>query len=196
MSAADWSEDLYTLLSKASLKPPFVIVAHSAGGFTARLFATRYPQEVAGMVLVDSSHPDQYPRWRAVLPAKTSNENPDLAKLRAGLEDSDNKNIPVEGGVDMVASAEQVRATGKLGSIPLVVLSSSPDNHSGYPAGLPEDLYVQLAQVWSALQKDLLGLSTNSSQVVAQRSGHYIQYFEPELVITAIQSVLKQVQAK
>jgi pimeloyl-ACP methyl ester carboxylesterase len=48
-------EDLRTLLGKARIGPPYVLVAQSIGGLNARLFATRYPNEVVGMVLVDSS---------------------------------------------------------------------------------------------------------------------------------------------
>jgi pimeloyl-ACP methyl ester carboxylesterase len=48
-------EDLRTLLGKARIGPPYVLVGQSIGGFNARLFAARYPNEVVGMVLVDSS---------------------------------------------------------------------------------------------------------------------------------------------
>ncbi len=48
--------DLHLLLANSVIAPPYVVVGHSVGGIFARLFAPRYPQEVAGMVLVDSSH--------------------------------------------------------------------------------------------------------------------------------------------
>jgi pimeloyl-ACP methyl ester carboxylesterase len=51
--------ELHTGLDKTEIKPPFVLVGHSLGGLTMRVFAQQYPKEVAGMVLVDSSHEDQ-----------------------------------------------------------------------------------------------------------------------------------------
>lgn len=50
--------ELHLLLEKAKLKAPFVLVGHSIGGLIARVYAAEYPQEVAGMILVDSSTED------------------------------------------------------------------------------------------------------------------------------------------
>lgn len=54
--------ELHTLLKNADVKPPYVLAGHSFGGFNVRLFAARYPDETAGLVLVDSSHEDQFER--------------------------------------------------------------------------------------------------------------------------------------
>ena len=53
-------EELHALLRAAELPPPYVLVGHSFGGFTARLFAGCYPGEVAGLVLVDPIHPEEW----------------------------------------------------------------------------------------------------------------------------------------
>ena len=57
------AEELHALLHNAGIPGPFVLVGHSLGGMDARMFANRYPSEVAGLVLVDSSHPDQDERF-------------------------------------------------------------------------------------------------------------------------------------
>jgi pimeloyl-ACP methyl ester carboxylesterase len=56
--------DLHALLETARISPPYVLVGHSVGGLHVRLYAARHPQQVAGLVLVDSSHPDQPQRLR------------------------------------------------------------------------------------------------------------------------------------
>ena len=52
------ARELHDALGRADIKPPYVLVGHSYGGLVVRTFAQRYPDEVAGMVLVDSSHED------------------------------------------------------------------------------------------------------------------------------------------
>lgn len=51
--------DLHELLSRAGVAPPYVLVGASIGGEYARVYTSRYPPEVAGLVLLDSSHPEQ-----------------------------------------------------------------------------------------------------------------------------------------
>ena len=52
--------DLHTLLQRAEIPGPYVLAGHSVGGTYALTFAARYPQQVAGMVLLDSSTPRQF----------------------------------------------------------------------------------------------------------------------------------------
>jgi pimeloyl-ACP methyl ester carboxylesterase len=56
-------EELRALLTVAEVASPYVLVAHSSSGILARLFAHRYPKDVAGMVLVDSAHEEQFLRY-------------------------------------------------------------------------------------------------------------------------------------
>ena len=53
------TNDLHELLQRAGVKPPYVLVGASIGGEYARIFTAKFPEDVAGLVLVDSSHPDQ-----------------------------------------------------------------------------------------------------------------------------------------
>jgi pimeloyl-ACP methyl ester carboxylesterase len=62
------ARELKALLDAAGEKGPYVLVGHSFGGFNIRVFAGLYPGEVAGIVLVDSSHEDQDQRMESVLP--------------------------------------------------------------------------------------------------------------------------------
>ena len=56
------ADDLHALLQAAVIEPPYVLVGHSSGGFNVRVYAHRYPDEVAGLVLVDAAHEGQRKR--------------------------------------------------------------------------------------------------------------------------------------
>lgn len=56
-------EDLHNLLGKTQVPKPYVLVGHSFGGMNVRMYAGRYPAEVAGMVLVDPALEDLFIRW-------------------------------------------------------------------------------------------------------------------------------------
>lgn len=58
-NSAATERDLHELLGRADVGPPYVLVGASIGGEHVRIYTAKFPQEVAGMVLVDSSHPDQ-----------------------------------------------------------------------------------------------------------------------------------------
>jgi pimeloyl-ACP methyl ester carboxylesterase len=58
-TSASISDDLHELLKRASIPGPYILVGHSIGGSFARIYAGRFPSEVAGLVLLDSSSPDQ-----------------------------------------------------------------------------------------------------------------------------------------
>ncbi|WP_426701510.1 alpha/beta fold hydrolase [Rhodanobacter sp. Col0626] len=65
-TAANDVDDIHKALQGAHIKPPYVVVGHSAGGMAVRVFADRYRDEVVGMVIVDGSHEDQSSRFKAI----------------------------------------------------------------------------------------------------------------------------------
>jgi pimeloyl-ACP methyl ester carboxylesterase len=54
------ASELHTLLSSANVRGPFVLAGHSLGGLVVLRYTHDYPEDVAGLALLDSSHPDQY----------------------------------------------------------------------------------------------------------------------------------------
>ena len=58
-TSSEIARDLHTLLQKAGVQPPYVLVGHSIGGLYMQLYAATYPSDVSGMVLLDSSHEEQ-----------------------------------------------------------------------------------------------------------------------------------------
>ncbi len=74
------ARELKALLEAAGEKGPYVMVGHSFGGYNVRVFSQQYPRDVAGVVLVDASHPDEGKRIAALLP-------PDVRKREKRAED-------------------------------------------------------------------------------------------------------------
>lgn len=189
-TSQDIAKDLHTLLANARVSGPYVLVGHSIGGFNVRVYASRYPKEVAGMVLVDSSHPDQWSKWLAALPPESPGEPQsvkDARKFLATLPTDPSMNPE---RMDIGASAAQVRASGRLGDKPLIILSHSPTWRM--VPDLPDDVLQRLERVSQELQVELLGLSSNSTHKIATKAGHYIQVDEPKLVIDAILRVVTE----
>lgn len=77
------ARDLYTLLTNAKVAGPYVLVGHSIGGLYARQFHALYPDQVAGIVLLDASHPEQLRRFP--LYAAGNQESLNLSALLATL---------------------------------------------------------------------------------------------------------------
>lgn len=171
-------DDLRSLLDAAKVEPPYVLVAHSYGGMNVRLFASQYPQDILGMVLVDSVHEDRHIQFETVL------SNDLMERQRNYLADPSRNSE----NIDEVASSDQLRAAKCKFDFPIVVLSCMHDP--------PSDVWpmAALRTVWEPLQFELAQLSSKGKHVFAQESGHFIHHDEPELVIDAIQEVIVAVQ--
>ena len=171
-------EELHTLLAGAGEKGPFVLAGHSLGGLYMRLFTDTYPEEVVGLVLVDSAHMDDAERCKEVLPPKSLNESESLKSLREYLANPLTfTEIPV-----------RILEPGSLGDLPLVVLSVPKQQR---PEDLPAILRDDLDEIWVDLQNEWAMISTNSSHVFVAESSHFIQKDQPDVVIAAIHKVVE-----
>ncbi len=188
-TAQDMVKDLHTLLEKADIPAPYILAGHSLGGYNVRLYASQYPKEVAGMVLVDSPHPDQWSKFSAALPPERPDESESLRAVRSMADRLDPKD-PEK--IDFATSGAQVQATGLLGDLPLVVITCA--SGTNFFSNLPTDLSDKLMRAWQDMQIDLAGLSSRSTHIIASHAGHYIQAEEPQLVIDAILNVIGQVK--
>jgi pimeloyl-ACP methyl ester carboxylesterase len=191
-TSQDLAVDLHALLVAAKISPPYILVGHSIGGFIIRVYASKYPKDVAGVVLVDSSIPDQWIKWLEILPLESARDPEAVKNMRSFLtaQMADPKNNPEH--LDLGTSAAQVLAAGDFGDKPLVVLTHS--RTWSMDPKLPKDLSDQLERLWQEWQNQLCSLSTRSSHNIAVKAGHYIQPQEPQLVIDAILQVSKEAQ--
>jgi len=184
------------------------------GGFDVRLYASLYRSEVTGVVLVDSSHPDQRSRLPAGIGTTEGGAQREAEFLAytmpfgiprlVGLCDDDpvgraadcNLHSAREVVAEMKAlpeSCSQATASGSLGDLPLVVLSRDPDRPS---ADLPRELAKPTSDAWEKMQGELAHLSTRGVQTVVKNSGHYIQIDQPEVVAETVHNVVNQARAE
>jgi pimeloyl-ACP methyl ester carboxylesterase len=193
-------EDLHTLLVNANIPGPYVLVAHSMAGFTSRLYADQYPQEVVGMVWVDITHPDGLADELSLLPPESPDEPSVIRNYRQWLVALRDDPMQIAEQWDYETSAVQVRATGSLGSIPLVVLTRDVTDSSwwkkvfGY--GFPLELAESLDQSHLPRQEELAELSSNSTHIIVKDSGHIIPIDQPDAVVDAIKSVVESVRGE
>lgn len=172
------ARDLHTLLAVAGERAPFVMVGHSTGGTYAMTYAAQYPDQVAGMVLLDSSTPDQFglPGYASTyaMMRRGLGVAPSLARLGVGrlVPETATSSLPSPAAAQVRAFATssrglrnqrdevsvlraafaQARALQTLGRKPLAVLTATETLHK--------------TTGWAAAQDRLAALSTNTSHRV------------------------------
>jgi len=178
--------ELHTALAHSRIRPPYVFVGHSYGGLLARLFTERYPDEVAGAVLVESSHPSQSTRapgplrrYAHVLPLAPWVARLGLMRLYFELVDTDVGRLPeperdeqrayLSSSRQWTGIVRELEAWGPLtnpqaaqthgfGSRPLAVLTAE---HSA-----------RRWQGWAAMQQEAARLSSDSIREVVPGATH------------------------
>ena len=190
-TSRDMVADLHTLLTTAAVPGPYVLVGNSLGGLNALVYARQYPQEVAGIVLVDATHPDQFDRFTELLPPATPDDSAALQWFRQSFTIDYKDPLKNDEGVDLPASCAQARAVTSLGALPLVVLTSSAFLRD---VDLGPDLGPRLHNLWQELHRDLARLSSRSVHTVTGESGHFIQRDQPQLVVEAVRQVVETVR--
>jgi pimeloyl-ACP methyl ester carboxylesterase len=195
--------DLHSLLTRAGIAGPYVLVGHSQGGVIVRQYAADHPTDVAGIVQVDSSHPDQFARH----PEYLDQVNTSLPLLRAapvlarlGLM----RWYVAAGGFDFgglpareraVLAAEwstskywdsslasiltlqsfyaEAHSLGSLGGVPLIIVTAGDNDRAG----------------WNELQRELAALSPHSTHTTVEGASHVSLAFNLEHAQATVQAV-------
>jgi pimeloyl-ACP methyl ester carboxylesterase len=192
-TSADMAADLRTLLADAGIPGPHVLVGQSVGGLNARVYAARYPEDVAGMVLLDSMHEDQFAALGPMLPPPFPGEPAELTGLRQFWTKDWTDPTKNAEGIDFVASRAQGHAVTTLGDLPMVVLTADYENARDLRAA-PADFRRAWAARWWELQARLAALSSASAHRLVPGSGHFIQRDAPDAVIAAIREVVAAIR--
>lgn len=193
--------ELRDLLGTAQVGPPYVLVGHSFGGLIVQVYASRFPDEVAGMVLVDSSHPDLARRtgsldrmgrvaFRLKLLAPLG-----IARLMIDVPSGNPESRPSTVRAmekEVLATTRSFRAMAsemeglreslnqaaedrpRLGRKPLVILTEGQ----------------RKMEFWHAMQERFTELSDSSEWQVVNEAGHFIHQDKPEIVVDAVRRVV------
>jgi pimeloyl-ACP methyl ester carboxylesterase len=179
------ANELKAVLQANNVKPPYIFVAHSMGGIYARIFHHLNPTLVKGLVLVDATHerqietlltivPDEYKD--AVLEGMEADFRDSLAVLPPG-------SVKEEFRSNYKENYEQMKQYGPISNIPVYVLTSTKQGPEVDPTimEIKKALHAQWATEAGA----------KGRFVTTDRSGHYIQVEEPNLVVEGIKWVMQ-----
>jgi pimeloyl-ACP methyl ester carboxylesterase len=193
-NSADVVAELHALLQAAAVPGPYVLAAHSLGGFISRLYAATYPDEVVGLVLVDAFSeiiedlmtPE---RWQA------------LVKLNQDMGSDTVVEIPDYGDLETIGyGADNAVLRAALAKTPLPQMPLSVLGH-GRPFDVPADAQekygftsAELEALLNAANEGQAKLAPNGRYTVASESGHDVHQDQPELVIEAVRQVVAGVR--
>jgi pimeloyl-ACP methyl ester carboxylesterase len=217
-SSGQMVTELHAFLRGSQLPKPYVLVGASLGGCNVRLYAFRYPEEVAGIVLVDPAHEDQFLRSPSAKPnaaplrifqlasrlgiLRLAGMPVDIAGMNVLPPDHQRTATAVgyrTSGVDAIFAetaaieqsfAEVRRARLSAGKIPLGQLPVIvlTRQETTPPAGEEADQY----STWVALHRELAAESTQGRQVFVEKTGHFIAVNRPAEVVEAIREVVER----
>jgi pimeloyl-ACP methyl ester carboxylesterase len=214
-------DELHTLLVNARVQGPYVLVGHSLGGMHMRAYAHNYPDEVVGLVQLDSLHEDQAildpvftkvnqvgvepfrmlallnsTGMMALAPQSIPNQGlPDdaYAQYQASLATTNFFKTTIAEVEAQAGHCAEVRALkiAGFGNMPLIVITRGRANRT---ASLSDNENQQSEEVWQALQPELAALSSEGKQIIAEQSSHMIQLEQPDLVIDAIREMVNAIR--
>jgi pimeloyl-ACP methyl ester carboxylesterase len=215
------SSELHALLLHAGIEGKYVLVGHSLGGLFVQTHAKRYPKEIAGLVLVDSVHPEQSLQMKQDVRKKYEGDLTALTVLTSFLAPSGLlrlanqpetiivQKLPREDQAmtramgmqskayraladEMASFAESQLEVRNAGALPNVPLTVlSSSLLRDFPPGFSGE---SIKGLWDELQVDLARQQPNAIHVIAKTSGHYIHLDQPDLVINAVANMVKKLR--
>ena len=178
------AEDLHVLLGKLGVPKPYLLVGHSYGGRIVRLFASAYPGETAGLILEEAGHEDLPDAQLAALTGKDRETlEAMIAPYRTTVPD------PRTETDYMAATVEQLRRSGPLPRVPLVVITAA-SRGSGLPPVFSPEGQAKLNDVAMAMQKKLADLVPGGEQILVEGAGHNVHLEKPEAVLAPIRAMV------
>ncbi|MDO9201388.1 MAG: alpha/beta hydrolase [Hydrogenophaga sp.] len=169
-------QELRRTLLLQGMPPPYVLVGHSLGGLYMQLFARKYRQEVAALVLVDSTHPRQLEGAGAI-----ESQSLLVRGMAKALITGTAKN-ELDG---LTQTGQQVLSLPTVTDMPVYVLSAAE----------PMKETSDLAKFSNAMRQDLAHMYPNAKQVWVE-SGHAIPLEKPEAVVNAVRAAMAEARTR
>ncbi len=195
------AEELKSLLDKASVPGPYVLVGHSLGGLNMQVFASQYPRKVAGMILLDppplsfllrreyedlgAMAEKMTAEWQAIADSSAKSANAGEKAKSVFF-----KMIASEHGEMFGESARLADAISTFGDMPLMVIAAGKPNPN-FGAGAEE-----YQRYWVEQSRALTKKSTKGKFILAEESTHYLYLDVPDFVAENILAVVNEVRAK
>ena len=217
-------KELHAALQKADIPGPYLLAGHSLGGMYSRLFAQSYPDEIAGMVLIDARPENDAERTEEIYKeehAGSSTPSPYISifldeigafrlfpnfMLTGRVEPEDRQDF-----VNVVASPKYFKAVAeegklasttedairgqKLGNLPVRIIARGQEQDLTR-FGISEEANNKIELSWQIGQREMLSISNNSKLIIAKRSEHMIIHDQPKLVIRVIEELLTEIRQK
>jgi pimeloyl-ACP methyl ester carboxylesterase len=211
-ACADRVTELHEVLQRASVSGPVVLVGYSIGGLYARLYASRYPREVEGMVIVDHafSEPAPVPQTHeasahtppadGVFSVEDVDTPPSLISrtpVKLGIEDDRNFQRLPKRDQDLHAWAMSGNPLRPNGETLAECTTAVEKVEKPYPLGAKPLLVISTnndSPAYRQLQTQLLHLSRDSKHRIAEHSTHMVLVDEPEAIVTAIEDVVQSIR--
>lgn len=171
--ATNFVEELRQGLKNAGLQPPYMLVGHSYGGLMVRLFASRYPNEVSGLALVDPAMENFYRRAQVEAPQDYLKQ---YEELQAEADASETESLRRD-WLGFETSLQQLRAAPPVQSKNIFILSAAEI-----------DLPVRLRQIWLDVHAQWSKDADATHSYV--KSGHRIPREQPDAVVRAVELAL------
>ena len=169
-------DDLHRLLTELDVPKPYVLVAHSYGGFVAELYARTYPADVGGLVMVDAVSSDI--------------EQAATASKLARWDELHRSTAPGTEGVEVLDALARLDAVPALRRLPAVVLSADKPYRTDLLP--PEDVEASVTFTDWRDQQERLAARLGAEHVTTTNSGHHVYLYSPQLVIDAIREVVRR----
>lgn len=216
MTGREYAEQLHQLMRTAGEEPPYLFVGHSLGAYIGRIYQNLYPNEIAGILLVDPGHEDQFdkmPYLKASLDGIDASFSTAAFMARFGLfrifgAPQVFAPVPDEDRQEMIDAAtktprfwnamaltfssglwiaDELKGKGAVGDTPVQILSAG-QSAKNYCVALGFDC-MQTQRDWDALQASLLSISTKSEQAIHPTSSHDMHVDDPGFIIDNIETM-------
>ncbi len=217
-TSANIIAELHAMLHNAGVPGPYILVGHSFGGLNVRLFAATYPDEVAGIVLVDAVHesvmdklPQIFIEFRNWISRRLIMSYVGIPRIvsdcKSFVYPAEEKNKVVDrlhkttiqyyrtlyNQLNLIPiSCEQMKAArASLPDVPVIVITEGKRviSEQGPCGSYTSDEVAKINATWLELQADLFTSFPQSKQIIAEQSGHNIPCEQPHIITAAVEAL-------